>query len=103
MMISKTPIQQQREQEWQNWKERLVSPITFAVLMVADYERALGKRDLSRSIAPRGISPHRNGVTKGLSVTPGEDDWTRNAGPPIRGNDDCPWERTQELPLTWPK
>jgi len=75
----------------------------FAMLMIADYERALGHRDLSRSIAPRGISPHRNGVTKGLSHTPGEDEWT---GPSIMGNDDGPWERTQEsgvLPLVWPK
>jgi hypothetical protein len=73
----------------------------LTTLMVADYERALGQRDLSRSIAPRGISPHRNGVTKGLSVTP--DEWT---GPSSMGNDDCPWERTQEsgvLPLVWPK
>jgi hypothetical protein len=75
----------------------------LAMLMIADYERALGQRDLSRSIAPRGISPHRNGVTKGLSITPGEDEWT---GPSIMGNDECPWERTQEsgvLPLVWPK
>jgi hypothetical protein len=75
-----------------------------ATLMIADYERALGQRDLSRSIAPRGISPHRNGVTKVLSVTPGEDHWT--TGPSIMGNDECPWERNEEnrvLPLVWPK
>ena len=75
----------------------------LTTLMVADYERALGQRDLSRSIAPRGISPHRNGVTKLLSTTPGEDDWTRKAGPSSMGNDEIPWERTQELPLVWPK
>lgn len=73
--------------------------------MVADYERVLGQRDLSRSIPPRGISPHRNGATKGLSVTPGNETWI-TSGPNIQGNDECPWVRTEEdqiLPLAWPK
>jgi hypothetical protein len=77
--------------------------------MIADYERVLGHKapDLSRSIAPRGLSPHRNSATKRLDISPpAHGGYSGTSDPSRMPYDECPWERTEEnqiLPLVWPK